>query len=57
MTWKVNGVAGDNLHKLGEGTLTINGTGVNPGGLKTGDGTVVLNQQADTAGNVQPSVP
>lgn len=53
MTWKVNGVAGDNLHKLGEGTLTINGTGVNPGGLKTGDGTVVLNQQADTAGNVQ----
>ncbi|EOZ0759665.1 S6 family peptidase, partial [Escherichia coli] len=53
VTWKVNGVAGDNLHKLGEGTLTINGTGVNPGGLKTGDGTVVLNQQADAAGNVQ----
>ena len=26
---------------------------VNPGGLKTGDGTVVLNQRADTAGNVQ----
>lgn len=53
VTRKVNGVAGDNLHKLGEGTLTINGTGVNQGGLKTGDGTVVLNQQADTAGNVQ----
>ena len=53
VTWKVNGVDGDNLHKLGEGTLTINGTGVNPGGLKTGDGTVVLNQQADAAGNVQ----
>lgn len=53
VTWKVNGVAGDNLHKLGEGTLTINGTGVNSGGLKTGDGTVVLNQQADAAGNVQ----
>ncbi|EQA0898881.1 autotransporter outer membrane beta-barrel domain-containing protein [Escherichia coli] len=53
VTWKVNGVAGDNLHKLGEGSLTINGTGVNLGGLKTGDGTVVLNQQADTAGNVQ----
>ncbi|EOM4060471.1 serine protease autotransporter toxin Pic, partial [Escherichia coli] len=53
VTWKVNGVAGDNLHKLGEGTLTINGTGVNPGGLKTGDGIVVLNQQADTAGNIQ----
>lgn len=53
VTWKVNGVAGDNLHKLGEGTLTINGTGVNQGGLKVGDGTVVLNQQADAAGNVQ----
>lgn len=53
VTWKVNGVAGDNLHKLGEGTLTVNGTGINPGGLKTGDGTVVLNQQADAAGNVQ----
>lgn len=53
VTRKVNGVAGDNLHKLGEGTLTINGTGVNQGGLKTGGGTVVLNQQADTAGNVQ----
>jgi serine protease autotransporter len=51
--WKVNGVDGDNLHKLGEGTLIINGTGVNPGGLKTGDGTVVLNQQVDDAGNVQ----
>ena len=52
-TWKVNGVAGDNLHKLGEGTLTVSGTGVNPGGLKTGDGTVVLAQQPDAAGNVQ----
>ncbi|WP_097469944.1 S6 family peptidase [Escherichia coli] len=53
VTWKVNGIAGDNLHKLGEGTLVMNGSGVNPGGLKTGDGTVVLNQQEDAAGNVQ----
>ncbi|EKS1136580.1 autotransporter outer membrane beta-barrel domain-containing protein, partial [Escherichia coli] len=53
VTWKVNGVAGDNLHKLGEGTLTVSGTGVNPGGLKTGDGTVVLAQKPDAAGNVQ----
>lgn len=53
VTWRVKGVAGDNLHKLGEGTLIINGKGVNPGGLKTGDGTVVLNQQADEAGHVQ----
>ncbi len=39
--------AGDNPHKIGEGTLTVNGTGVNAGGLKVGDGTVILNQQAD----------
>ncbi|MDZ4888766.1 autotransporter outer membrane beta-barrel domain-containing protein [Escherichia coli] len=53
VTWKVNGVASDNLHKLGEGTLVINGTGENPGGLNTGDGTVLLEQRADTQGNVQ----
>lgn len=29
------------------------GTGVNEGGLKVGDGTVVLNQQADSSGHVQ----
>ncbi|EER8284751.1 autotransporter outer membrane beta-barrel domain-containing protein [Escherichia coli] len=51
--WQVNGVAGDNLHKIGEGTLTVNGTGVNAGGLKVGDGTVILNQQADANGKVQ----
>ncbi|EFB4413717.1 serine protease, partial [Escherichia coli] len=51
--WQVNGVAGDNLHKTGEGTLTVNGTGVNIGGLKVGDGTVILNQQADADGKVQ----
>ncbi|ENN7607318.1 autotransporter outer membrane beta-barrel domain-containing protein [Escherichia coli] len=51
--WQVNGVAGDNLHKLGEGTLMVNGTGVNAGGLKVGDGTVILNQQLDTDGKVQ----
>ncbi|EFO0221000.1 autotransporter outer membrane beta-barrel domain-containing protein [Escherichia coli] len=53
VTWQVNGVEGDNLHKLGEGTLIINGTGVNAGGLKVGDGTVILSQKADEHGNVQ----
>ncbi|HED5924056.1 TPA: autotransporter outer membrane beta-barrel domain-containing protein [Escherichia coli] len=51
--WQVNGVSGDNLHKIGEGTLVVQGTGVNEGGLKVGDGTVVLNQQADSSGHVQ----
>ncbi|EFD4913872.1 hemoglobin-binding protease autotransporter Hbp, partial [Escherichia coli] len=47
------GVKGDNLHKIGEGTLTVQGTGINEGGLKVGDGKVVLNQQADNKGQVQ----
>lgn len=53
VNWLVNGVKGDNLHKIGEGTLTVQGTGINEGGLKVGDGTVVLNQQADSKGLVQ----
>ncbi|HFP1439774.1 TPA: serine protease autotransporter EspI, partial [Escherichia coli] len=45
--WGVNGIAGDNLHKVGSGTLTVNGHGENKGGLKVGDGVVVLEQQPD----------
>lgn len=52
VNWQVNGVKGDNLHKIGEGTLTVQGTGINEGGLKVGDGKVVLNQQADNKGQV-----
>lgn len=51
--WQVNGVQGDNLHKLGTGTLKVNGTGINPGGLNVGEGTVVLAQRPDIDGNVQ----
>lgn len=36
VNWQVNGVKGDNLHKIGEGTLTVQGTGINEGGLKVG---------------------
>lgn len=53
VNWQVNGEVGDNLHKIGEGTLIIQGSGVNEGGLKVGDGTVVLNQQVDSEGQVQ----
>ncbi|HCQ8367394.1 TPA: autotransporter outer membrane beta-barrel domain-containing protein [Klebsiella oxytoca] len=53
LTWKVNGEKGDNLHKIGKGTLIINAAGINEGGLKVGDGSVVLNQQKDKNGNVQ----
>lgn len=51
--WQVNGVQADSLHKLGAGTLRIAATGANPGTLNVGDGTVILAQQADAAGNKQ----
>lgn len=51
--WQVNGVEGDDLHKIGEGTLHVNGVGVNEGGLNVGDGLVILDQEADAAGKVQ----
>ncbi|WP_426346462.1 S6 family peptidase [Cronobacter universalis] len=51
--WQVNGVKGDNLHKLGTGTLKVNGKGINPGGLNVGEGTVILAQRPDSDGNVQ----
>ncbi|ECJ2224326.1 autotransporter outer membrane beta-barrel domain-containing protein [Salmonella enterica] len=51
--WKVNGVQRDNLHKTGAGILRINGTGINEGGLKTGDGTVILSQMPDKNGLIQ----
>ncbi len=39
--WNVKGVAGDNLHKIGAGTLNVNVSQGN--NLKTGNGIVVLN--------------
>ncbi|HDO5801215.1 TPA: autotransporter outer membrane beta-barrel domain-containing protein [Salmonella enterica subsp. enterica serovar Typhimurium] len=53
VTWKINGIKGDNLHKVGTGTLKVNGTGINEGGLKVGDGTVVLSQRPDENNSVQ----
>uniref|UniRef100_UPI000B801DF4 S6 family peptidase n=1 Tax=Escherichia coli TaxID=562 RepID=UPI000B801DF4 len=53
VNWGINGVKGDNLHKVGSGTLIINGTGENQGGLKVGDGTVILDQHADKDNKVQ----
>lgn len=41
------------MAKIGKGTLEINGTGVNQGQLKVGDGTVILNQKADADKKVQ----
>ncbi|ENA5422442.1 autotransporter outer membrane beta-barrel domain-containing protein [Escherichia coli] len=49
VNWQVNGVKDDNLHKIGAGTLIVNGTGNNEGGLKVGDGTVILKQESGQA--------
>ena len=51
--WQVNGLANDALHKIGAGTLQVNAEGINPGSLNVGDGTVILDQQADASGNKQ----
>lgn len=51
--WLVNGTEGDNLHKVGKGTLNINAQGINPGGLNIGDGTVVLAQRPDAQGRLR----
>lgn len=46
VTWQVKNPQGDRLSKLGEGTLYVNGRGENRGDISVGDGTVVLDQQA-----------
>ncbi|MCH9407600.1 S6 family peptidase [Pantoea agglomerans] len=51
--WQVNGLASDALHKIGAGTLQVNAKGVNAGSLNVGEGTVILDQQADASGNKQ----
>ncbi|WP_434312924.1 S6 family peptidase [Haemophilus influenzae] len=51
--WKVNGVKNDRLSKIGKGTLHVQGKGENKGSISVGDGTVILDQQADDKGNKQ----
>ena len=53
VVWQVKNPNGDKLAKIGKGTLEVNGTGVNQGELKVGDGTVILNQKADSNQKVQ----
>lgn len=50
VNWQVKNPKGDRLSKLGEGTLHINGKGENLGDISVGQGTVILNQQADANG-------
>ncbi|EXI62788.1 hypothetical protein MHD_06545 [Mannheimia granulomatis] len=47
VTWQVKNPQGDRLSKLGEGALYVNGRGENRGDISVGEGTVVLNQQAE----------
>ncbi|MDH2999950.1 hypothetical protein A1D23_07595 [Chelonobacter oris] len=53
LTWEINGIANDFLHKLGNGTMLVKGKGKNPGSLSAGDGTTLLDQKADEKGEVQ----
>ncbi|WP_114934551.1 adhesion and penetration autotransporter Hap [Haemophilus influenzae] len=53
VTWKVKNPEGDRLSKIGLGTLLVNGTGKNLGDISVGNGTVVLDQQADGNGQKQ----
>ena len=51
--WQVHNPEGDRLSKIGLGTLLVNGKGKNLGSLSVGNGLVVLDQQADEAGQKQ----
>lgn len=53
VSWKVNGVENDRLSKIGKGTLHVQGKGENKGSISVGDGTVILDQQADETGQKQ----
>ncbi|MFB2538721.1 S6 family peptidase [Acinetobacter sp. c3-l95] len=50
LVWRVSNPEKDRLSKVGQGTLTVNGTGKNLGDISVGDGLVMLNQQADSTG-------
>ncbi|OOH90774.1 hypothetical protein BMT54_03850 [Pasteurellaceae bacterium 15-036681] len=51
--WQVKNPEGDRLSKLGKGYLHVNGVGENKGSISVGDGTVVLEQRADSQGHKQ----
>lgn len=51
--WQIRNPQSDRLSKLGEGTLNINGQGINSGDISVGQGIVKLNQQADSQGQKQ----
>ncbi len=53
VNWQVHNPNGDRLSKIGNGTLVVNGIGVNGGDISVGDGLVVLNQTKDASGNIQ----
>ncbi|PRL65878.1 Immunoglobulin A1 protease autotransporter precursor [Haemophilus influenzae] len=53
VVWKVHNPSDDRLAKLGKGTLLVQGTGENKGRIKVGDGTVILDQQADARGKTR----
>lgn len=53
VTWQIKNPEGDRLSKIGEGTLLVKGIGNGLGDISIGDGTVILDQQADESGHQQ----
>ena len=53
VNWRVKNPKGDRLSKIGLGTLLVNGKGKNLGDISVGNGTVILDQQADETGQKQ----
>ncbi|PAF42888.1 S6 family peptidase [Helicobacter sp. 11S02629-2] len=51
VTWKLKGMQNDSLHKVGKGTLLIQGSGDNLGDASIGEGAVELDQQNGKAFN------
>lgn len=53
VTWELTGVSGQEIRKVGEGILTIAGSGDNAASLVVGGGTTVYNVVRDENGNIQ----
>lgn len=52
VTWELTGVSGQEIRKVGEGILTVAGSGNNAASLVVGGGTTVYNVVRDENGNI-----
>lgn len=52
VTWELTGASSQEIRKVGEGILTISGTGNNESTLVVGGGTTIYNVETDENGNI-----